>query len=153
MKIATLCYVKNRNKMLMIHRVKREGDMFKDFWNGIGGKIQDNESPEECVIREVKEESGLTIKHPQLKGIITFPNNRDTGETWYVFVYLVTKFTGRIIENEEGKLEWIPVKNIQKLNIQNADKLFTKWLNKNKIFSAKFYYVGDELKDYKVVFY
>ncbi len=153
MKISTLCYIKYKNKYLMIHRVKRKEDLFKNFWNGIGGKLLDNESPEECVIREVKEETSLQIKNPKLKGIITFPNNRDSGETWYVFVYIVTKFEGNIIESGEGKLEWIPISKLKKLNIQDADKHFLQWLNKKQIFSAKFHYLGKVLKDFKVNFY
>lgn len=137
----------------MMHRTKRDGDLFKDFWNGIGGKLEKDESPEECVIREVLEESGLTIRNPKLKGIATFPNNHDTGETWYVFIYTTNDFKGKLIENDEGKLEWVPIKDIPSLNIQNADRHFLQWLNKDKIFSAKFYYIHNTLKDFNVVFY
>ncbi len=153
MKLATLCYIERQNKILMMHRTKRVGDLFKDFWNGIGGKLKDSESPEECAIREVKEETGLTITKPTLKGILTFPNNRDTGEVWYVFVYTVKHFKGNLKENEEGTLHWIEKKDLSKLNIQKADKHFTKWLDLKKIFSAKFYYEGDTLVDYQVSFY
>lgn len=153
MKLATLCYIRDKDSYLMLHRTKKEGDIFKDFWNGIGGKMESNESPEECVIREVNEETGLQLIEPQLKGIITFPNNRDTGETWYVFVFLANQFTGSLKDSEEGDLEWVPLERVSELNIQNADKHFMSWLEKDKIFSAKFYYIGDELKDFKVVFY
>lgn len=136
----------------MIHRTKKENDIFKDFWNGIGGKLHHNETPEECIIREVIEETGLTIVKPQLRGIITFPNNRDTSETWIVFVFTATKFSGTVIENHEGTLEWIRTKGIPKLNIQNADRVFMPWLNKKEIFSAKFHYRGDNLIDHIVNF-
>lgn len=141
----------------MIHRIKREKDMLKNVWNGIGGKVKESESPEECVIREVFEESGLKIQNPLLKGILTFPNNRNTGETWYVFVYTTTEFTGELQENDEGELEWISVKSIlqgkQNIHVQNADKYFIKWLDKKKIFSAKFDYEDEQITDYSVVFY
>lgn len=153
MKISTLCYIQDKDKYLMIHRNKRDNDLFKDFWNGIGGKLKINESPEEGVIREAKEETGLTISNPKLKGVITFPNNHDTEETWYVFVFIVTEFKGDLKENEEGTLKWVPIKEISKLNIQNADRHFLEWLHKDQIFSAKFYYIGNDLKDLKVNFY
>lgn len=153
MKIATLCYIQHDNKVLMIHRVKQEQDLFKNFWNGVGGKVTEGESPEECVIREVWEETGLTIREPKLKGILTFPNNRGSGETWYVFVYIATSFTGELTENYEGTLEWVSLSKLNKLSIQNADKYFIKWLKRKGIFSAKFTYDGDSLNDLQVTFY
>ncbi len=153
MKISTLCYVQDKNNYLMIHKIKKENDLFKDFWNGVGGKLETNESPEECAIRETYEETGLKVKNPTLKGIITFPNNHDSGETWYVFVYLIKEFKGTVIESDEGTLQWIPIKDINKLNIQNADRHFLKWIQNDQIFSAKFYYTGNELIDFTVSFY
>ena len=109
MKLATLCYVIDRKskKTLMIHRVKKKNDYHKGKWNGLGGKFNEGESPEECVIREVKEESGLTIKDPRLHGFITFPNF-DGVYDWYVFIFTATKYTGKIIDSNEGDLEWVP---------------------------------------------
>lgn len=153
MKVATLCYLRSKNQTLLIHRNKREGDLFKDYWNGLGGKVEQNESPEECVIREMEEESGLKVQEPKLKGILTFPNNRDSGETWYVFLYIAEKFSGKLIENDEGELTWVENEEISKLNIQGADKFFIEWLDKPGVFSAKFYYKGEELIDHQVYFY
>ena len=76
MKLATLCYIRQNNKTLMLHRVKKKNDIHQDKWNGLGGKFLPGETPEECVVREVKEESGLHIIKPELKGILTFPEFR-----------------------------------------------------------------------------
>ena len=153
MKIATLCYLKHKGKTLFIHRNKREDDLFKDYWNGLGGKLEANESPEECVIREMEEETGLTISNLKMKGILTIPNDRDSGETWYIFVFVAIGFEGELEENKEGELVWVDDDKISTLNIQEADKHFIKWLEKEKFFSAKFHYKGDELVDQKVSFY
>ena len=98
MKLATLCYVINKtdNSTLMIHRVKKENDYHEGKWNGLGGKFENGESPEECAIREVKEESGLDIKNPKLHGFISFPMF-DGVEDWYVFVFTATEFDGEMI--------------------------------------------------------
>ena len=107
MKIGTLCYITNNEETLMLHRIKKENDMHKNKWNGLGGKLIPGETPEECIIREVKEESGLDIKAPLLKGIITFPKFDDIDD-WLVFVYTCNKFSGSLIECDEGELQWIP---------------------------------------------
>jgi 8-oxo-dGTP diphosphatase len=137
----------------MIHQTKKHGDAVRDIWNGVGGKVEDNESPEECVIREVKEETGLTITKPLLKGILTFPDNYATGETWYVFVFVAKDFTGTLAESPEGALHWIPEKKLHTLGSQQADKYFIKWMNKKGVFSAKFNFSGDMLEDYSVTFH
>jgi 8-oxo-dGTP diphosphatase len=152
MQLATLCYIKNNNKTLMIHRAKKENDMHAGKWNGLGGKFIPGESPEQCVIREVAEESGLKIEDPVLKGFLTFPkfsNNVD----WYVFVYEAYKFSGILIESEEGYLEWIEDSKLIDLNLWEGDRHFFKWINENKFFSAKFYYENGKLKDFSVIFY
>lgn len=153
MKIATLCYIQDNDKVLMIHRNKRPEDKFYGFWNGVGGKVAEGESPEECIIREVREETGLTISDPQLKGILTFPNNHQSGESWYVFVFVAREFSGKLAENYEGTLHWVPFDDIADLHIQDADKHFLPWLNKSGVFSAKFNYEGDKMKDQSVAFY
>ncbi|MDP3445616.1 MAG: 8-oxo-dGTP diphosphatase, partial [Ignavibacteria bacterium] len=104
--LATLCYVMNENKTLMLHRVKKENDYHKGKWNGLGGKFEVGESPEECAKREILEESGLVVENPLLKGIITFPMF-DNVKDWYVFVFTSDKFTGELIHSNEGNLEWI----------------------------------------------
>jgi 8-oxo-dGTP diphosphatase len=96
--------------------VKKKNDIHQDKWNGLGGKFLPGETPEECVIREVKEECGLLIKNPKLRGFLTFPefsNNED----WYVFVFVASEFDGQIIESNEGNLEWIDDDQLEKLNL------------------------------------
>ena len=154
MKLATLCYVIDRknNATLMIHRIKKENDFHEGKWNGLGGKFEENESPEECVIREVKEESGLDIKLPKLHGFITFPLF-DGKEDWYVFVFTADKFTGKLIDSNEGSLEWVPNEKIKDLNLWDGDTIFLNWLKDDKFFSAKFVYDNGKFGNYSVNFY
>ncbi|NCQ18471.1 MAG: DNA mismatch repair protein MutT [Ignavibacteria bacterium CG22_combo_CG10-13_8_21_14_all_37_15] len=154
MKLATLCYVKNREKKktLMLHRVKKENDVHEGKWNGLGGKFERSETPEECVIREIKEESGLTITEPKLKGFITFPMF-DGLHDWYVFVFVADKFTGELIDSAEGNLEWIADEKLLKLNLWDGDQIFLEWLNQDKFFSAKFFYEKKKLVRHDVSFY
>lgn len=139
MKLATLCYIRKNEKTLMLHRVKKENDMHEGKWNGLGGKIEDGETPEECIIREVKEECGLNVKNPLMKGVLTFPQF-SKGETWYVFLFVITEFDGELIESNEGNLEWIDDDKLFDLNLWEADKIFMKWLDQEGFFSGKFIY-------------
>ena len=154
MKLATLCYVKDTSnkKTLMLHRIKKENDMHKDKWNGLGGKLEIGESPEECVRREIFEESGLVLKSVNLKGFITFPAF-DGFEDWYVFVFTSTEYSGNMIVSDEGTLEWIDDDKLLELNLWEGDKHFIKWLDEDKLFSAKFTYNKGALTDYDVSFY
>ena len=154
MKLATLCYVidKKKNRTLMLHRVKKVNDVHEGKWNGLGGKLEIGESPEECVIREIKEESGLTISDPRLHGFITFPLF-DGVDDWYVFVFTAENYSGEIIESAEGNLEWIPSESVTALNLWEGDAIFLKWLKEDKFFSAKFIYEKGMLKNHIVTFY
>ncbi len=154
MKLATLCYVKDKgkNKTLMLHRVKKENDYHEGKWNGLGGKLEETETPEECVIREVREESGLTISSPRMHGFITFPVF-DGKDDWYVFIFTADKFEGELIDSSEGVLEWIPDDKITGLNLWDGDAVFMKWLNNDKFFSAKFIYENGKYVDHQVFFY
>lgn len=152
MKLATLCYVFNGNKVLMINRNKREDDMHLGKWNGLGGKFIPGETPEECVIREVYEESGLLIKNPVLRGFLTFPAF-DEEEDWYVFVFTANEFSGKLIESEEGELEWIEWENVKNLPLWEGDKYFLDWLNQDRFFSAKFIYKNSKYITHSVIFY
>ncbi len=154
MKLATLCYIKDKNTQstLMLHRVKKENDMHKDKWNGLGGKLHAGESPEECVIREIHEESGLTIVKPELKGFITFPAF-DGFDDWYVFVFTATEFSGIMKDSPEGNLEWVPDKELANLPLWEGDKIFFKWIEEDKFFSAKFIYDKGKLVSHEVSFY
>ena len=152
MKISTLCYIRNRHQTLMLHRIKKKNDIHQDKWNGLGGKLITGESPEECIKREVLEESGLIIKDPKLHGIITFPKF-DGFDDWLVFVYSSYKFEGELIDSDEGELEWINNDVLFDLNLWEGDKVFIPWLSQEKFFSAKFIYKKKKLADYSVDFY
>lgn len=152
MKLATLCYIKQNGKTLMLHRVKKIGDYHKGKYNGIGGKFEEGESPENCAIREIFEETGLRAKSLKLRGMITFPMF-DMVDDWYTFIYTVDEFEGHITECNEGNLYWIDDDKILDLNLWEGDKVFLKWLDSDKIFSAKFIYENGEFKDYTVNFY
>ena len=129
MKLATLCYVqdKNTHSTLMLHRVKKENDYHRGKWNGLGGKFESGESPEECAIREVKEESGLNAKSIKMKGFITFPVF-DGIEDWHVFLFVIDDYEGELIDSNEGYLEWIPNEELININLWDGDKYFIPWL-------------------------
>lgn len=150
--LATLCYVKRDGHTLMIHRNKRPNDIHEGKWNGLGGKFEAGESPEDCVIREIGEESGLTIRAPHLHGILTFTNFK--GNDWYVFVYTAENFTGELLEDvPEGKLEWIRDDEILHLPLWDSDQVFLPWIAQEKFFSGKFNYDGEKFVNHEVSFY
>ena len=151
--LATLCYVKKKGKTLMLHRVKKENDIHEGKWNGLGGKLLPGESPEQGVIREVKEESGLTIRNPRMKGIITFPEF-DGANDWYVFVFQAIDQQGDLLEeSNEGILEWIKDSELLNLDLWEGDRIFLPWLEERPFFSARFHYREGRLIDHSVVFY
>ncbi|NQZ66839.1 MAG: 8-oxo-dGTP diphosphatase [Lentisphaeria bacterium] len=151
--LATLAYLKKDNQTLMIHRVKKQNDIHEGKWNGLGGKFENGESPEDCVIREVEEESGFKAKAPKLHGFIAFPKFKDN-EDWHVFIFTITEFEGTIIDSDEGNLEWIDDDKIMDLNLWPGDRIFIPWIIENKpFFSAKFEYENKELVRHEVNFY
>jgi 8-oxo-dGTP diphosphatase len=150
MKLATLCYLRRNNQTLMMHRVKKKNDVHQDKWNGLGGKLNPGESPEECVTREIEEESGFHIKNPLLKGVLTFPEF-SSGEDWYVFVFLATDFTGNMIDSAEGNLEWIDNDQLLNLNLWEGDHHFIKLLDKDVFFSGKFKYRNGKLIEHNII--
>ena len=149
MKLATLAYVKRDGHTLMLHKAK---GYQRGKWNGLGGKFDPGESPEECLKREVFEESGLTVEEAQLRGFITFPDF-DGSDDWYAFVYTVNAFSGEVTASEEGELHWVPDDELLELNIWDGDRIFLPWLNGDRLFSAKFTYEAGKFKTYEVVFY
>jgi len=149
--LATLCYIKHNDHTLMVYRNKKPNDMHAGKWNGLGGKFEPGETPEECVRREVWEESGLQIHNPRLHGLLIFPNFR--GADWYVFVFTAREFEGELIDSPEGNLEWIPDEKLTALNLWESDRVFFPWIEKDKFFSAKFVYDGDKMKSYEVNFH
>ena len=149
MRITTQCYLEKDNKYLMLHRVKKENDVNKDKWIAPGGKFEDNESPEECAIREVKEETGYTMNTCKLRGIVTFTS--DVDETDYMYLFTSNDFTGEQIECNEGDLEWVDKDKICDLNIWEGDKIFLNKIAKDSpFFTLKLEYEGNKLVNYKI---
>lgn len=134
----TLCYVEHDGKYLMINKNKRKDDLNKGKWLGLGGHLKLGETPDECVVRELKEESGLTIYNPQLRGKVYFVNN-DYIELMYL--YTASEFDGELTLCDEGVLEWIKKEDVYNLNIWEGDKIFLDLLVKdNNYFELKLYY-------------
>ena len=117
MKLTTLCYIEKDEKYLMIHRIKKKHDVNKDKWIGIGGKFERGESPEDCILRETKEETGLTLTDYRLRGVLTFVYNDGDEEMEYIFLYTADGFAGELAECNEGTLEWVPKTQIDRLNL------------------------------------
>jgi 8-oxo-dGTP diphosphatase len=149
--LATLCYIKHDGHTLMVYRNKKPNDIHAGKWNGLGGKFESAESPEECVVREVYEESGLSIRNPKLHGLLMFPKFK--GNDWYVFVFTATEFSGELIDSPEGRLEWIPDEKMTGLNLWESDHIFMPWIREGKFFSAKFEYQDDKMMGYEVAFH
>ena len=147
--LSTLCYIEKDNKYLMLHRTKKKNDISKDKWLGIGGKFEEGESPEECIVREVMEETGLKLNSYQLRTIVTYVSTN--WETEYMYVFTSNDFTGKLIECNEGDLQWIDKKEVTKLNTWEGDKIFMEKLqNDNIFFTVKFEYDGDKLIKYNL---
>lgn len=142
--LTTLCYIERDDCYLMLHRVSKKNDINKDKWIGIGGHFEEDESPEECLLREAREETGLTLTSWRLRGIVTFISDR--WQTEYMFLYTADGFTGNLSSCDEGKLEWIPKDRIFSLNLWEGDKIFHELIFQDRpFFSLKLSYVGDEL--------
>lgn len=148
----TLCYIEKENSYLMLHRVKKKNDMSKDKWLGIGGKFEEGESPEECLRREVMEETGLTLDQISYRGIVTFVS--DEFGTEYMHLFTSEKFHGDLKECNEGELVWIDKKKIYDLNLWEGDKIFFRLLEeKTGFFSLKLRYEGNRLAEHSVNIY
>ena len=144
MNFTTLCYIEKENKYLMLHRTSKKKDGNKDKWIGVGGHFEEGESPEECLLREVKEETGLELTSYQFRGIVTFISNEWPDE--YMCLYTADRYTGDIGNCDEGELVWVEKEKIMDLNIWEGDKIFLKLLTENQpFFSLKLEYKGDKL--------
>lgn len=146
MRLTTLCYIEQNDCYLMLHRTKKANDQSRGKWLGVGGKLEPDESPEECLEREVMEETGLTVLHYEFAGVITFLS--DIWETEYMFIYVVKSFSGELAECDEGDLHWIPKSEVMDLNLWEGDRVFLKLLLEGKYgFSLRFVYHGDDLEE------
>ncbi len=140
---SSLCYIEKDGRYLMLHRVKKKNDINKDKWIGVGGRFEEGESPYDCVRREVKEETSLTLNKPIYRGIVTFVMG-DVTELMHLFT--CTDFLGEVGECNEGELEWVNISDVVKLPIWEGDKVFLKLLSDNApFFSLKLKYNGDVL--------
>lgn len=143
--LTTLCYIEKDNKYLMLHRIKKENDLNKDKWIGVGGHFELGESPEECLLREVREETGLTLTSWKFRGIVTFLSN-EWEEAEYMCLYTADGFDGKIIPCNEGTLEWVEKEKVTELPIWEGDKIFLRLLKENReFFSLKLRYEGAKL--------
>jgi len=144
MKNTTLCYIEKNGCYLLLHRVKKENDLNRDKWIGIGGKFEENESPEDCLRREVFEETGLTLTDWRYCGIVTFLSDRWEGE--YMHLFHATGFTGSLRDCDEGVLEWVPKERFAQLPQWEGDKIFLRMMEeRTPFFSLKLRYEGDKL--------
>lgn len=142
----TLCYIENdREEYLMLHRVKKKNDVNHDKWIGVGGKFEDGESPEDCLLREVREETGLTLTRFRFRGVVTFV--AEGYETEYMHLFTADGYTGTLSECDEGNLEWVPKSEVNGLPIWEGDKLFFRLIEApdSPFFSLKLVYKGDTL--------
>ena len=144
MKETTLCYIQNNNKYLMLHRVKKDEDVNKGKWIGIGGRVEEDESPEECVLREVKEETGLTLTSYQYRGIVIFKSDKYEDEKMHL--YTADGYVGELTECNEGVLEWIDRDEMYNLPMWEGDKIFLGLIRTDaKFFDLVLEYKGDKL--------
>ena len=130
--LTTLCYIDNGSSYLMLHRISKKNDINKDKWIGVGGHLEKNESPEECLLREVKEETGLSILSYKARGIITFISGQEICE--YMVLFTSDEFQGNLISCDEGVLEWVNKNDLFKLNLWEGDKIFLKALLEDEPF-------------------
>ena len=148
MKNTTLCYIKQNDKYLMLHRTKKSDDPNEGKWIGIGGHMEDGESPEECVVREVREETGLVLKEFRYRALVTFTS--DLYETEYMHLFTADIFEGAITDNcEEGELEWIESDKVMELPMWEGDRMFIPLIRDDDtgFFSMKLIYESDKLVD------
>ena len=141
----TLCYIRRGSEYLMLHRIKKENDLNKDKWIGIGGKFEDKESPEDCLLREVYEETGLTLTDYRYRGIVTFVSDR--WPTEYMHLFTADGYTGTLKDCEEGGLEWLPREMLTQIPHWEGDAIFLDLIARDEVpfFSLKLCYEGETL--------
>ncbi|MEE1166784.1 MAG: 8-oxo-dGTP diphosphatase [Treponema sp.] len=145
MQNTTLCYIENRSRYLMLHRTKKQNDYNHDKWIGIGGKFEEGESPEDCVLREVREETGLELEKLEYRGIVTFVS--DNNFTEFMHVFWSDCFRGNLIDCDEGELEWVEKSRMNDLPHWKGDEIFLDLLDKKvPFFSLKLVYENGVLQ-------
>ena len=141
---STLCYITRGDEVLMLHRVKKKNDLNKDKWIGIGGKFEAQESPDECLLREAMEETGLRLTSWRCRGVVTFLS--DTWEGEYMYLFTADGFEGMLKECDEGELQWVPRAFLDELPKWEGDKIFLELLWQNApFFLLTLRYRGDTL--------
>ena len=146
MRNTTLCYIRRGGDTLLLHRVKKENDENRDKWVGIGGKFEEGESPEDCLLREVREETGLTLDAWRYRGIVTFVS--DEWGTEYMHLFTSDAFHGEVRDCDEGVLEWLPWERLPQLPIWEGDRIFLRLIDEDApFFSLKLRYTGDRLAE------
>ncbi len=145
----TLCYIEDESRYLMLHRTAKEKDVNKDKWIGVGGHFEAHESPEDCLLREVKEETGLTLISWRFRGIVTFTlKTQEEQITEYMCLYTADGYEGTLTPCEEGTLEWVEKKDLFSLNLWEGDNIFFRLLQEEyPFFSLKLVYEGNELRE------
>lgn len=148
----TLIYLEQNGSYLLLHRVKKKNDINKDKWIGVGGKCEENESPEECALRETYEETGLTVTDLRYRGVVTFVSDEYEGE--YMHLFTGSQFEGKLKNCDEGELEWVPKEQVLGLPTWEGDAIFLKLLFENApFFSLKLRYEGSRLVEKKLHLY
>ena len=146
MKMTTLCYLERGEQYLMLHRVTKQNDENHDKWIGVGGKFEAGESPEDCVVRECFEETGLTLTDYRYRGIVTFVS--DEWGTEYMHLFTATGFTGVQRACDEGELAWIDKRRLRELTLWEGDRIFLRLLEEDApFFSLKLVYRGERLAE------
>lgn len=144
MKNTTLCYIEQDGRYLMLHRVKKHQDPNAGKWIGVGGKFEENESPDECLVREVKEETGLTLTRWRCRGIVTFVS--DEWPTEYMHLFTADGFEGQLTDCNEGELAWVKKEDVPALKLWEGDRVFLELLTKEEpFFLLKLTYRGEQL--------
>lgn len=152
MKMTTLCYIENNDCYLMLHRTKKKKDVNKDKWIGVGGHAEGNETPQECLLREVKEETGLSLTSYKFRGLITFISDKYEAEMMCLFT--ADGYTGELITCDEGELEWVKKSDVPQLPTWEGDAQFLKLLleDEKRFFAMKLRYEGERLVEKSVEF-
>lgn len=144
----TLCYIQKDDCYLMLHRIKKKNDENEGKWIGVGGKFLEGESPEDCVLRETKEETGLTLTDYKYRGLVTFIYNGENYMCEYMHLFTAAGFEGTLINCDEGVLQWLPKEELYKLPMWEGDRIFLNLLEKDApFFSLKLTYDENGLKE------